>query len=227
MALKYFVMTFFYRLYRKIGLIFKLNFTGFYQSLFFENEGKDESIRFDYKLSKGDIIFDLGAFKGEFSEKVYSESSRFYLFDTNPKMVKYLNKKFKGKKNVSVHPFGLGERDTHGSTRLPIFPWASAGASYEENKNEKLIVKDFIKFCEEYKINEIEVLKINIEGAEYNLMKYLYKNKFLKNINHIQIQPHDFDNESLNNLLELHRNLHKTHKLKLSYPFVWDFWERK
>ena len=48
-----------------------------------------------------------------------------------------------------------------------------------------------------------------------------------KNINHIQIQPHDFDNESLNNLLELHRNLHKTHKLKLSYPFVWDFWERK
>ncbi len=77
------------------------------------------------------------------------------------------------------------------------------------------------------KINNIELLKINIEGAEYDLLKYLYEKNFLPKINHIQIQPHDFENESLGNLLELHRNLHKTHNLKLSYPFVWDFWQRK
>tara|TARA_B100000035_G_scaffold288254_1_gene273751 strand:- start:4515 stop:5177 length:663 start_codon:yes stop_codon:yes gene_type:complete len=220
-------MNFFYRLYRKIGIVFKLNFVGFYQSLYWKNEGKKQKIRFNYKLHEGDVVFDLGAFRGSFSEKVYNENSRYFLFDTNPTMVDFLKKKFIKKENVSIYPFGLGERDIYGKAKKSFSPWAQAGASFRETSNENIIIKDFLKFCQEKNINEIKVLKINIEGAEYNLMKYLHENDFLKNIQHIQIQPHDFENESLGNLLELHKNLHETHKLKSSYPFVWDFWERK
>ena len=220
-------MNFFYRLYRKIGIVFKLNFVGFYQFLYWKNEGKKQKIRFNYKLQEGDVVFDLGAFRGSFSDKVYNENSRYFLFDTNPTMVDFLKKKFLNKENVSIFPFGLGERDIYGKKKKSFSPWAQAGASFEETSGENIIIKDFLKFCLEQNINEIKVLKINIEGAEYNLMKYLYENDFLKNIQHVQIQPHDFENESLGNLLELHKNLHETHQLKLSYPFVWDFWERK
>ena len=50
---------------------------------------------------------------------------------------------------------------------------------------------------------------------------------FLSNIESIQVQPHDFDNNATKKLLNMHRILHKTHTLKLSYPFVWDFWQLK
>ena len=48
-------------------------------------------------------------------------------------------------------------RKRYASKYIAYLPWAWAGASYEE-KSEKLIVKDFIKFCDEYKIGS-EVLK--------------------------------------------------------------------
>tara|TARA_B100000886_G_scaffold332201_1_gene284635 strand:+ start:14352 stop:15014 length:663 start_codon:yes stop_codon:yes gene_type:complete len=220
-------MKFFYRIYRKFGMAFNLNFIGFYQSLFWKNEGKDQEIRFKYRLEENDVVFDLGAFKGEFTEKLYNEKAKFYLFDTNPEMIMYLKERFKVFSNILISPYGLGSRDVYGDTKYSFFPWARAGATYTEVKSSKLVIMDFIKFCEEKKINNIELLKINIEGAEYDLLKYLYEKNFLPKINHIQIQPHDFENESLGNLLELHRNLHKTHNLKLSYPFVWDFWQRK
>ena len=220
-------MKFFYRIYRKFGIVLNLNFTGFYQNLFWKNEGKDQKIRFKYELKDCDVVFDLGAFRGEFTEKIYNEKAKYYLFDTNPEMTKFLKKKFEGISNIFISPYGLGSRNIYGNAKSSVFPWAKAGATYSESKGSSLIIKDFLKFCEEKKINNIELLKINIEGAEYDLFKYLYNNNFLERINHIQIQPHDFQNESLGDLLELHKNLHKTHDLKLSYPFVWDFWQRK
>jgi len=204
-----------------------LNTVGYYQRMYWKDSGKDESLRYKDELLPGDVVFDLGAFEGEFTERTLKEGVNYYLFDTNPKMIELLTKKFKNNVNVHIFPFGLGDRDMYGESTKSILPWASAGASFREKDGTDFIIRQFSSFIDEMKISKIDLLKSNIEGAEYSLFNHMDEIDFIKNIKSIQVQPHDFDNKATKDLLNLHRIMHKTHKLKLSYPFVWDFWHIK
>lgn len=216
-----------YRIYRKIGMIFNINTVGYYQRKYWADSGKEESLRYKDILMPGDIVFDLGAFEGEFTEKTLQEGVTYYLFDTNPSMIKILNEKFKDNSNVHIFPFGLGDKNISGKSTQSILPWASAGASFKETDGDNFIIRKFSDFIGEMGINKIDLLKSNIEGGEYALFNHLSKIDFIKNIKSMQVQPHDFDNEATAELLNLHKIMHRTHSLEMSYPFVWDFWKRK
>ena len=56
----------------------------------------------------------------------------YYLFDTNPEMIKILKDKFLDKANVHIFGFGLG--DANISESIILLPWAKAGASFRNRK---------------------------------------------------------------------------------------------
>ena len=116
-------------------------------------------------------------------------------------MIKILDNKFKGHDNVHIFPYGLGNKDIFGESTKSILPWASAGASFEEKPGTELIVKKFSDFISEFQISKIDLLKSNIEGAEYDLFNHMDEIGFLSNIESIQVQPHDFDNNATKNLI--------------------------
>ena len=58
-----------YRIYRKIGMVLNVNTVGYNQRKYWNDSGKDESLRYQDEINVGDIIFDLGAFEGEFTLK--------------------------------------------------------------------------------------------------------------------------------------------------------------
>lgn len=220
-------MNLIYRIYRKIGMILNTNTVGYYQRKYWEDSGIEENLRYQDNLEPGDIVFDLGAFEGEFTDKIYKEGVNYYLFDTNPEMIKILKDKFLDKANVHIFGFGLGDANISGESTQSILPWAKAGASFKETESSDLIIKKFSDFIDEMNITKIDLLKSNIEGGEFSLFKHMHDINFIKNIKSIQVQPHDFNNHATRDLLEMHEILHKTHNLEKSYPFVWDFWKIK
>jgi hypothetical protein len=79
-----------------------------------------------------------------------------------------------------------------------------------------------------YLQNEIAVLKMNIEGGEYELLSYIIEKGLHKNIRNLQVQFHEVEGLPYQLLYDgLAVELSKTHKLSWRYPFCWENWERK
>ena len=54
---------------------------------------------------------------------------------------------------------------------------------------------------------------MNIEGSEYQLMKHIIETTFIKNIDHIQIQFHNYVDGSKKLRNQIRKELKKTHKV--------------
>ena len=78
---------------------------------------------------------------------------------------------------------------------------------------------------QENNIKHIGLMKINIEGAEYDLLVHLIETSYIGRINNIQIQFHDFVKDAEKRMIEIEEKLAKTHKLTYQYPFVWENWK--
>lgn len=74
---------------------------------------------------------------------------------------------------------------------------------------------------------EIAVLKINIEGGEYDLLEYIISKGLHKNIKNIQVQFHvvnDFD--YMARYEKIRTELRETHLITWRVAFVWENWAR-
>jgi FkbM family methyltransferase len=74
---------------------------------------------------------------------------------------------------------------------------------------------------------EIAVLKINIEGCEYELLDHLLDEGLLKRVRHLQVQFHEFVPEARNHRRAIRSRLRATHVERWNYPFLWEGWERR
>ena len=81
------------------------------------------------------------------------------------------------------------------------------------------------QFLNDSGIDTIDLIKINIEGAEYELIEGIIDNKIHLKIKNLQIQFHDFFPDAKERVDILRKKLAKTHKPTYTYDFVWENWE--
>lgn len=79
-----------------------------------------------------------------------------------------------------------------------------------------------------YLQKEIALIKINIEGGEYELLRYIIEKGLMNNIVDLQVQFHLIDGQDCEKMYnELATRLRATHELTWRYPFCWENWQRK
>jgi hypothetical protein len=104
-------------------------------------------------------------------------------------------------------------------------------SSYErdlgEEKFEEIQLKNVVEFIKENSVLHIDLIKINIEGAEYDLLDQLLESELHEIITNIQIQFHDFIPFAETRRDAIREKLARTHELCWDYPFVWESWELK
>ena len=71
------------------------------------------------------------------------------------------------------------------------------------------------------------MIKVNIEGGEYDLLEFLIDSNYIEIIDNIQVQFHDFIPDAEERMKNIHKKLEKTHFLTWQYPFVWENWQLK
>ena len=138
------------------------------------------------------VIFDVGAHKGEFTNLILKNFSinHMQLFEPNLINFNYLKNKFKHKK-IDLNNYALGEREE--TRKFKIMKETSSSTLSEINENTKYFKrKNFFlnfglkseifkeidikifhgsKILKEKKINSIDLLKIDTEGHEYFVIK--------------------------------------------------------
>lgn len=183
----------------------------------------DKTLRLNYDLNENSIVFDVGGYKGQWSSDIYSMyDCRIFIFEPVKEFAENIKRRFQKNKKIKVFPFGLSSRTI--KTKMLL---SKDGSSAMLNGQDNELV-DLIKasdFIQNNNIENIDLIKINIEGGEYDLLENLIEAKLIKRIKKIQIQFHDFVPNAEVRMKKIQKQLEKTHHLTYQYEFVWENWE--
>jgi len=188
-----------------------------------------ELLRSDYPLKKDSLIIDVGGYIGDFAfEMTQKFDCKIDVFEPAEQYAKKIRSRFASNNKVKVIQAGLGSTE-----RSEIISIAGLGSSiFEgdfkgETSKEKIRIMSIIDYIQAEGYSKIDLLKINIEGGEFELLNALLdRPDLIKKIKYFQIQFHDFVPDALKMRAEIQRRLSETHKVMWNFPFIWESWER-
>ena len=136
-----------------------------------------------YDIKENDIIVMIGAYIGFFSIYSSSKTKKGVVYAIEPEKNNYeiLNKNIEINKIKNIETVNVAIGRKNGETKLFIEN-NSAGHSVTQLGGEYQIVKTLTldNFYEKYKIKNCDLLKINCEGAEFEIIKYATPRVFEK-----------------------------------------------
>jgi FkbM family methyltransferase len=187
-----------------------------------------EKLRMDYPLDKNSIVIDAGGYIGDFAEELVAKfDCSIDVFEPVESYAKKIKERFESNSKVRVINSGLGH--TKKEEVININGLGSSVFDSKEILNNKEVIKiisavDYLRI-KNYPV--IDLMKINIEGGEYELLNSLLDNPDVINkIRFLQIQFHDFVLDADKMRKDIQNELSKTHKLMWDFPFIWESWER-
>ena len=86
---------------------------------------------------------------------------------------------------------------------------------------------DVGQLIEERFSNELGCLKLNVEGAEYEILDKLLSAGQVSGIQYILIQFHKGPLNCVQRREQIQMRLGETHKKVFDFPFVWELWREK
>lgn len=187
-------------------------------------DGGNERYRYTYDLYQDSVVFDVGGYMGNWSEKIFNKyHPTIYIFEPVKKYYELIKSKFLTNDKVKVFNFGLSNK-----TQTLDIKLSNDGSSVHIKNGdlETINLKSIIDFVNENNIESINLLKLNVEGEEYNIMDSLLESGFADKINDYQIQYHDFIEDCNHRRDKIRENLKNTHKETYCYKFVWENWEK-
>lgn len=171
---------------------------------FFRNILEKKAIKSFYSIpiTENDTVIDCGANIGKITEYFASKNARVYAFEPNPYAFEVLSKKFTNNNNVTC--INSGVYSTNISTKLFLHNnsdkdkvrWSTGSSIVKQKKNineknsidiDLIDITNFIK-----KLNQrIKLIKIDVEGAECEIIKKIIEKDLIHLIDHIFVETHD------------------------------------
>ncbi len=159
--------------------------------------------RYGVLSSKMRTIVDIGANIGVFTlfAAVAAPFSRIYSFEPDPKSYQYFLKNI-SKNHIAdrVFPQNLAVSIDTSKRYLQTFEIPLYNSLINESKmNDSIEVgcTNLINIINENNLSNIDVLKLNCEGSEYDIL-YNTDRKYLQLINNIRMEYHNIDSKSMN-----------------------------
>jgi len=185
----------------------------------------DETLRLDYPLDKTSIVFDVGGYRGDFADAIYKKHGcQIFLFEPVPLFYDECRKRFS--KNPSITCFNYGLSSSSGELDIVL---DNDGSSFRIDGNRGAClharVRSLSEVVADLGIQRIDLMKINIEGGEFDLLPAAIESGLIERIKFIQVQFHNFIPGAPENRLRIRRALEKSHREMWNYEFVWESWE--
>lgn len=185
----------------------------------------DKTLRLDYDISNEDVVIDVGGYEGQWVSDIFSRyMCSVHVFEPVPNFAKSIERRFVKNKNVYVHQAALGAEN--GVIAISIDGDASSALIQSVNHIE-VPVLCFSEVFVKHGWKEIALMKINIEGGEYDLLQHILDSNLAKNIKNIQVQFHDFVPDASSRMIKIQERLRATHELTYYFPFIWENWKLK
>lgn len=194
-------------------------------SRWFEDKG-DETLRLDYPLTPESIVFDVGGYNGDFAAEL---SKRFgckvYIFEPVPEFYQRCVNRFENNKKITCFNYGLSS--ANGFLDIGLAENASSFSSpHATGETQKVQIRSIVECIKELNINKIDLMKINIEGGEFDVLPAIIKSGDIAKIHYLQVQFHNFVNNASALRADIRNQLAYTHTEMWNYEFVWESWKQ-
>lgn len=183
----------------------------------------DETLRLDYDLDEDSLVLDVGGYQGQWASDIFAKyCCSIHVCEPVSGFSENIKRRFARNQRIHVHPFGLGNATQF--VKMTVCDDGSSAYSNAEGDAETVRLVRGMDFIQKHRIHKLNLVKINIEGGEYDLLEHFIQTSFIFNIENIQIQFHDFVPKAERRMQAIQNRLAQTHYLTYQYPFVWENW---
>lgn len=187
----------------------------------------DRTLRLEYDLDTDAVVLDVGGFEGQWaSDVVAMYGCRIEVFEPVPTFAERIERRFARNPLVTVHAAGLAPAD--GSVRLGVSGDRSSHTHDEiaASGTVEVALRSVDAVFETLPERGVELMKINIEGAEYELLEHMVRSGLIERVRDLQVQFHAFVPEAEQRVDALRAALARTHRPTYQYDFMWENWRR-
>jgi len=188
-------------------------------------DGGDARFRFDYDLTPTSVVLDVGGYEGQWASDLYSRRRcRIRIFEPVCEFAELIDRRFSRNSDIDVLAFALGANDR---TETLSLAGASSSAHKVKQSRVNIDVRDVKRWFDEAALDDVALMKINIEGGEYELLERMLDTDLVQRVAAIQIQFHYFVENAEQRMSVIQDRLSATHRPTWQYRFIWENWERK
>jgi FkbM family methyltransferase len=194
-----------------------------------------EELRYDLPLTPDSVVLDVGAYHGNWS-RLISEKYRCKIIAFEPigEFYRIAKKNLEGHPNVRLFNLGVG-----GSTRKETLRVkGDMTGAFADGPPEEVEIRDVVEVLDEFgRVKSpsestdgtwrFDAMKINSEGAEFEILERLLDSGFIGNVNHLSVQPHACVPDHEARWQRIMDRMAETHTLVYNSPWVWVGWDRK
>lgn len=185
----------------------------------------DHTFNVDYNLNHNSIVIDIGGYTGTWADIIFQKyQCNVYIVEPVPQFYSVLENKFKNNSKIHLINVGIGNKN-----KKDIIFVNNDASSANSNTGDPIEVQ-FItidKLFEQWHLSFVDLIQINIEGAEYSLLENMIAKNFLSKFKNIQIQFHmTVDNYETRRNIIRQELINNGFELKFDYPFVWEGWHK-
>ncbi len=177
-----------------------------------------EDQRYAYALGPASVVLDVGAHRGTFTRQI-SElyGSRVYAFEPVREFREELEAL--SLENVRVFDFGIG-----GTDRIDTISVLGDGSSVfrEGDRQETIEVRSLERVLDELELRYVDLLKLNVEGCEYEILEHILDRRLADRFEHIQVQFHALVPDAEARRQAIRERLAESHRTTYDVPFVWE-----
>lgn len=202
-----------------------------WRKIFYDNfkrwkRDKMEPVRMTFEdLNANSVVFDVGGFEGNWAHDVHEcYGARIHIFEPHPVFAAAIERRFAENEAVTSHAVALGSAE--GVLDLSDDGDASSVFIAQSGAKQGRVV-EVGAYIEEVGVTQIDLMKVNIEGGEYDFLPALIATGQIAKVDVLQVQFHLYGPEFIEMRRQIVSDLEKTHAPVWSYPFVWEEWRRK
>ena len=188
-------------------------------------------------LTPDSIVVDIGAYLGEYCSKI-SKKYQCHVYAYEP-IEEYYNHIVETTEYdpllIKVRPRKMGVSNSTGTEEIFINNAGSALKKYDKESGDAKttiietidVIELFDQILKETNKKEIDLVKINIEGAEFDIIPRIFESGWASKIKNMHVQFHEFIEDSYLNYLSIKSEMEKTHNVVLDSLWKWTYWQRK
>jgi len=179
-------------------------------------------------------VLDVGAYEGKWSARVLARADarevhdlRVHAFEPERGAIQRFRETVGQDPRVEVHPFGVGGRDrieplSVGGPGSSVFTNPAVPASFG---TEQVELRDIDAVLTSLAVTRIDLVKINIEGGEFELLDRLHETGWLARTGPVIGQFHEFAPDAYRARRRNRRQLSKTHRCTWNHTWVFERWD--
>ena len=180
----------------------------------------------DFDLDARSVVFDVGAYRGEWAEAMLDRyGCRVWAFEPDPTSFPHLVERVGHRPGVTCCEYGLGGSDATAELTLAAFGSSIYGAEGAFGMRT-VRIRDVAAVLAELGVDRIDLLKVNIEGGEYDLLDRVIACGALPRVRQLVVQFHEWHPGAYRRRRAIRRALAGSHRAVWCYDWIWELWRR-